>query len=283
MRDARRTVVVTGASKGIGRATALDLLRHGFEVFGTVRTVADAEALRAVSHGRIEPLTLDQTDADHVAGARRALTAAVGDRGLWGLVNNAGAVYAGPLEHLATDDLRAQFEVNVFGVMALTQALLPLLRAARGRVVNVSSVNGRIVTPFSGAYAGSKFALEALSDGLRMELARARAGVRVVVVQPGAVATPIWETSRDRALTLADRFPPEAHAHYPRLVEKLREVRTPTHAVPAERVAAVVRRALTARRPRTRYQVGWDARVGVLLGRLLPGGLLDLLLAGHRR
>lgn len=279
----RRAVLVTGGSRGIGRACVLELAGAGFEVFAGVRTADDAEALRAASHGRVVPLVLDVTDPDHVAGARRAMYAAAGDRGLWGLVNNAGAVFAGPIEYLRTDALRAQFEINVIGAVALTQALLPLLRVARGRIVNVSSVNGRIVSPFSGAYAASKFALEALSDALRMELARTGTGVRVVVVQPGAVDTPIWATTRERALALADAYPPEAAEHYPGLIRGLRKVRMPSHAVPPERVAAVIRRVLTVRWPRTRYRVGWDARMGVALARLLPGALLDRILLARRR
>ena len=276
-----RAVLVSGASKGIGRACALELDRRGFRVFAGTRNPDDGTTLSAASGGRIVPVPLDVTRESDVAAAGRLVTEATGGAGLWGLVNNAGAVYAGPLEHLPVDALRAQFEVNVFGAVALTQACLPALRAARGRIVNVSSVNGRIVSPFSGAYAASKFALEAVSDALRRELARVRAGIKVVVIQPGAVATPIWETSRDRAIALAERLPPEARDHYPRLMEALRKTRTPPQAVPAGRVAVVVRRALTTRWPRTRYRVGWDARAGVLIAWLLPDVLVDLLLVGR--
>jgi NAD(P)-dependent dehydrogenase (short-subunit alcohol dehydrogenase family) len=282
MTGTSHAVLVTGASAGIGHACALDLARHGFRVYGGVRTREDGEALQAASNGRVQPLTLDVTEREHIAGARRALTVALDDDGLCGLVNNAGAVYAGPLEHLDPEALREQFDVNVFGAIALTQAMLPLLRVGRGRVVNVSSVNGRIVSPFSGAYAASKFALEALSDALRMELARVRAGVRVIVVQPGAIQTRIWETSRQRALALAAALPPEAHDHYPRLLDRLRRTRMPPGAAPPERVASVIRRALTTRWPRTRYQVGWDARIGIVLGLLLPGRILDFIMVGRR-
>jgi len=146
--------------------------------------------------------------------------------------------------------------------------------------VNLSSVNGRIASPFNGAYAGSKFAVEALSDALRIELAPA--GVSVVVVQPGAIATPIWETSRRRAMDLLARYPKDAWTHYGKVLERLQDIRVPPRAVSPERVARVVARALAVRRPRTRYRVGWDARAGVLLARLLPGRALDWVLGARR-
>ncbi|HEX9631519.1 MAG TPA: SDR family oxidoreductase [Gemmatimonadales bacterium] len=276
-----RSVLVTGAARGIGHACTRALEARGFRVFAAVRRAADGTALRAATDGRIVPIVCDVTDADSVASAAREVADAVGPAGLWGLVNNAGTVCAGPLEFLPVDAIREQFEVNVFGLMALTQACLPLLRTARGRVVNVSSVSGRLVSPFSGAYAASKFALEALSDGLRMELSRS--GVRVVVVQPGAVQTSIWGTSRDQGVALAAGYPADARRYYGRVLERLADVRVPSRAIPAERVAVVVARALTRRWPRTRYRVGWDARVGTMLARLLPGRLLDALLLARRR
>jgi NAD(P)-dependent dehydrogenase (short-subunit alcohol dehydrogenase family) len=279
----QRTVLVTGAAKGIGRACALDLASRGCRVYAGVRRPEDGEALRAASGGRIVPAPLDVTNSDEVAAAGRLMTEVSGEAGLWGLVNNAGAVYAGPLEHLPVEAFRDQLEVNAVGALALAQACLPALRRAGGRIVNVSSVNGRIVSPFSAAYAASKFALEALSDGLRRELARAQAGVRVIVIQPGAVDTPLWDVSRERALALAGRYPSEAHAHYPWLLRGFQNVRVPRQAVPPERVAAVIRRALTARWPRARYRVGWDARLGVFAAWLLPDGLIDALLNGRLR
>jgi NAD(P)-dependent dehydrogenase (short-subunit alcohol dehydrogenase family) len=273
-------VVVSGASRGIGRACALELVRRGFHVFAGVRSQEDGRALAAEAGPAVTPLPLDVTNADDIAQAAVTVRGAVGARGLWGLVNNAGIVVAGPLEFLPADALRSQFDVNVFGVLALTRAFLPLLRPARGRIVNVSSVNGRLAAPFSGGYAGSKFALEALSDALRLELAPS--GVAVVVVQPGAIATPIWDTSRQRALTLLERYPAEAWAYYGKVLERLRDIRVPPRAAPAARVAAVVAKALETRRPRTRYHVGWDARAGVLLARLLPGRALDWVLGARR-
>lgn len=277
----QRSVLVTGASRGIGAACVRELDARGFRVFGGVRSAADGEALRDSSNGRIHPIHCDLSDAASLATASRHVADAVGKGGLWGLVNNAGVAYAGPLEFVPVEALRDQFEVNVFGPMTLTQACLPLLRAARGRVVNVSSVSGRIVTPYSAPYAASKFALEALSDGLRMELRGA--GILVTIVQPGAVRTTIWSTSRDRAAALAARYPAAAGRFYGRILKRLEEVRAPDRAFPPERVARVVARALTRRRPRTRYAVGWDARVGMLLARLLPGRLLDAMLLARQR
>ncbi len=280
MTEPRRAVVVSGASKGIGRACVAELARRGYHVFAGVRSSTDGAALRDEAGDHVTPLTLDVTREADVARAADTVRDAVAARGVWGLVNNAGIVVAGPLEFLPGDALRDQFEVNVFGTLALTRALLPLLRAARGRVVNVSSVNGRLASPFSGAYAGSKFALEGLSDALRLELAPA--GVAVVVVQPGAIATAIWETSRQRAMNLLPRYPADAWTHYGSVLDRLQDIRVPPRAAPAERVARVVARALAARRPRTRYHVGWDARAGVLLARLLPGRALDWVFGTRR-
>jgi len=280
MTDRARVVLVSGASKGIGYATAVGLAARGFRVVAGVRRPEDGAALERETEG-IVPVTLDLTDPGTIAGAVRRVQEAAADTGLWGLVNNAGVVYPGPMELLPLDALREQLEVNVVGTLALTQACLPSIRLARGRIVNVSSVNGRIVSPFTGAYAVSKFALEAMSDALRLELSRA--GVSVVVIQPGAVRTAIWGTSRVRASALFERLPPDAHTHYGRVLERIRTAPMPRRAVAPERVARVIVRALTTRTPRTRYRVGWDARIGVALARLLPGRLLDALLLGRLR
>jgi NAD(P)-dependent dehydrogenase (short-subunit alcohol dehydrogenase family) len=273
-------VLITGTSTGIGRACALELHARGFRVFAGVRTEADAEVLRAAANERLVPLLLDVTRPSDIHAAADFLRSRVGAAGLWGLVNNAGVVVAGPIEYVSPQALRRQFDVNVFGTLELTQTCLPLLRAARGRIVNVSSVNGRVVTPFAGAYGASKFALEALSDALRLELRRT--GVRVVVVQPGAIRTPIWDTARTYARTLLEQYPPAAWSHYGRVLERLEKVRAPPRALPPERVARVIARALVTRHPRARYHVGWDARAGILVARVLPSRLLDALLTRRR-
>jgi NAD(P)-dependent dehydrogenase (short-subunit alcohol dehydrogenase family) len=272
-----RTVLVTGTSTGIGRACALDLHARGYHVFAGVRAAPDGDALRAATGDRLVPLLLDVTQPAHVTAALDTLRAHVGDAGLQGLVNNAGVAVPGPMEYLSLQALREQFEVNVFGTLDLTQACLPLLRPSRGRIVNVSSVNGRVVTPFNGAYCASKFALEAISDALRRELQPT--GVRVVLVEPGSIRTAIRDTAKANARQLAEEYPDVVRQHYGGVLRRLEQVQTPAHALAPERVARIVARALEARRPRARYRVGWDARLGVMAAHLLPTSALDALLS----
>ncbi len=274
------TVLITGASKGIGEAAALHLAEQGFRVFAGVRAEADATALRTKGPERLTPVPLDVTDAASIAAAVRTLEER-SPAGLHGLVNNAGIVMAAPLEFLPLEQFRRQLEVNVVGVLAVTQAALPLLRVGQGRIVNVSSINGRMATPFAGAYAASKFALEALSDALRMELRRWHIGVSVI--QPGAVQTPIWATSTTRALAIAQAMPPRAKELYGGIFRMMAERagEPPKRAIPPLRVARTIARALTARRPKTRYLVGNDARLGALLVALLPDRVRDRILTGR--
>ncbi len=281
--DDIRTVVISGATKGIGAACALHLDRLGFRVFAGYRSETDAEWLRARASSGLTPVRLDVTDGATIAQTAEIVRAATGDAGLWGVVNNAAIVVAGPLEVLPIEEIRHQFEVNVMGALRLTQVLIPLLRqgGGGGRIVNISSVNGRLCTPYSGPYSASKFALEALSDALRFELRRW--AIEVSIVEPGAIRTPLWDASRKRALRIAQSIAPESKQLYRRVFDRLNDVKSPTRALAPERVAHVVAQALLARHPRTRYQVGWDARVGVLIARLLPGRLIDLLLAARRR
>jgi NAD(P)-dependent dehydrogenase (short-subunit alcohol dehydrogenase family) len=245
-------------------------------VFAGVRKQADADALRAVASDRFTPLLLDLTQPEEIRAAAALLSERVGDAGLWGLVNNAGIVVPGPMEYLPPQAVRDLFEVNVFGTLHLTQACLPLLQVARGRIVNVSSVNGRLVTPFNGAYSASKFALEALSDALRLELRPT--GIQVVLVEPGSIRTAIRDTAQAHAARLSAGYPQVAREHYGKVLRRMERIRTPPHALTPERVARVIAGALAARRPRVRYRVGWDARIGVLAARMLPPRVLDALL-----
>jgi NAD(P)-dependent dehydrogenase (short-subunit alcohol dehydrogenase family) len=266
-------ILVTGCSTGIGRACALGFAELGYRVFAGVRKASDGEALRAHCADRIESVLLDVTSAESIAGA----VATVGDQPLAGLVNNAGIATMGPLELLPVAAWRRQFEVNVIGLVAVTQACIPLLRRGPGRIVNIGSIAGRSALPGSGAYDATKFAVEAITDVLRMELHAW--GISVSVVEAGAVATAIWEKSLRDVDDLARRVPAERYALYDGLMKTLRKeageaART---AAPASAVVRAVVHALTARRPRTRYLVGRDAWMWLFLN-CLPTRWRDRLI-----
>lgn len=262
----RGGVVVTGASTGIGRETARVLAAHGFEVFGTVRRSADGEQLRAEGSTAV---VMDVTDGASIHAARRSVTAALGTRPLVALVNNAGVPAAGPLEFLPLDQLRHVLEVNVIGVVAVTQAFLPDLRLARGRIVNMSSVSGRVAMPFAGPYSASKFALEALSDSLRRELLTS--GVKVIVIEPGSVRTPIWEKAA--APEALERYRDTPYAHALPLVRQ-QALAGAQKGFPPSAVAAAVVQALTVARPPVRIVVvKRNLRFKVI--QLLPDWLVD--------
>lgn len=269
-----RAVLVTGASTGIGEACALHLDRLGVRVFAGVRNDVDGKALADRASERLTPVQLDVTRAETIQSARSALEAAVGQAGLAGLVNNAGLWCGGPLEFTCLDDIRAEFEVNVFGAIAVTQALLPLLRAARGRVVNVSSISGRVALPFFGPYAASKFALEAASDSLRVELRPW--GMHVALVEPGDVETPIQQKAIETLRRAREAYPPEAFALYGE-VFGLAEQRQ-RRGAPVSRVSKAIEHALFAASPKTRYLLGLDARALSGLNRL-PTRLRDWLIS----
>jgi NAD(P)-dependent dehydrogenase (short-subunit alcohol dehydrogenase family) len=244
-----KSVLVTGASSGIGAACAQRLARNGWRVFAGVRNKGDAPA-------GTEELLLDVTDAGQI----RAAAEAVGDE-LHGLVNNAGIALAAPLESVPIDELRNQLEVNVVGQVAVTQAVLPAIRRARGRIVLIGSIAGKSALPFLGPYAASKHALEAIADSLRMELAPF--GIRVSLVEPGSILTPIWTRSAARADELLERMDGTVNDLYGDRIAAFRKIAMKRGAAgaPAEAVAEVVEKALTAERPRTRYLVGRDAKI----------------------
>jgi NAD(P)-dependent dehydrogenase (short-subunit alcohol dehydrogenase family) len=249
------SVLITGASSGIGAACATRLSAAGWHVYAGVRKAGDAPA------GTTEVL-LDVTDAEAIAAVKL-------DR-LDGLVNNAGIAVAAPLEDLHLAELRRQLEVNLVGQIAVTQALLPALRAAGGRIVIVGSIAGRSALPFLGAYAISKFSLEAMADSLRLELRPD--GVEVSLVEPGTIATPIWAKPQPLADTVSERYRPRIEAFRTLAAARARK------AAPADRVAQAVEHALTSERPKTRYLVGRDARIRAAIERL-PDRLRDRIVA----
>jgi NAD(P)-dependent dehydrogenase (short-subunit alcohol dehydrogenase family) len=282
--------LITGASTGIGRATALRLARGGWTVLAGVRDPAAGELLEqelsdgaagSPDGGRIVPLSLDVTDAEQIsAAARRVQEQAGGPEpargGLDALVNNAGIAVGGPLELVPLPELQRQLEVNVVGQVAVMQALLPALRRSRGRIVFLSSVGGRVASPFLAPYAASKHALEAFGDALRLELRSSH--VRVALIEPGSVVTPIWDKGRDDADRLT--IPPELkgqYGHVPAAMSRVLED-TARRGVAPEKVAQTIEQALTARRMKARYVVGRDARAIMLLRGLLPDLLFDRVL-----
>lgn len=278
MNPEQQAVVITGAAKGIGRACVIRIARLGFRVYAGVRGVADGEMLRAEGGANVIPVVIDVTNADTVAKAASFIRSNLDHMPLRGLVNNAGIAVAGPLEFLPLAELRRQLEVNVIGQVAMMQAFLPMLRESRGRIVNIGSIAGRSALPMTGPYSASKFALEAITDSLRVELMPA--GVDVIIVEPGMIATPIWQTSITAADKIMDQLPPEVWKYYGRIIKGVR-VRAGSNdmkGLPADAVARVVEKALTARRPKTRYVIGRDARLRLLL-QTLPDRVRDRIIA----
>jgi NAD(P)-dependent dehydrogenase (short-subunit alcohol dehydrogenase family) len=278
------TALITGASTGIGEATTLRLARAGWTVFAGVRDPGAGVRLErdgGSAAGRVLAVTLDVTDPGQIAqaAARVAEETGLGAAGSPGrldaLVNNAGVGVGGPLELIPIENLRMQLEVNVLGQIAVTQALLPALRSARGRIVFLSSVGGRVAMAFTAPYAASKHAIEAIGDALRVELRTSN--VQVALMEPGSVATPIWDKSRAEAdqVSVPDSLQ-QQYGHVPAAMDKVLKD-TSERGIPAEEVAETIERALTARRMKARYVIGRDARAMVFARRLLPDHVFDRL------
>ena len=267
------TVLVTGTSSGIGRACAVELAARGFHVLAGVRNEVDADAVRALHPERIEPLLLDVTDRDAIARLPERVGGA-----LAGLVNNAGYSRPGPVEYVSVDDLRNQIDVMLLAPFMLTHTLLPALRHARGRVVNIGSIGGRIGLPFNSPYNAAKAGIASMSDSLRQELGPV--GVHVALVEPGSIATDIWDRGIAAGDELLDTRPEEGRRLYGDRLERLRKAAEmmAKRGVPPSKVADVVAHALTADRPRTRYLVGVDARAQALLRATLPDRALDAVI-----
>ncbi|MFN6541326.1 MAG: SDR family oxidoreductase [Nostoc sp. EkiNYC01] len=276
--DYQGTVVITGASTGIGQACALLLDRLGFSVFAGVRQDIDAQILQEKASQRLIPIFLDVTDAESIASVVNRVTNTVGDAGISGLVNNAGIAVPGPLELLAIAEFQHQMNVNVTGQLAVTQAFLGLLRQGRGRIVNMGSISGRSPTPFLGAYNASKFALEALTDVMRMELRPW--GISVSIIEPGSVATPIWDKSLTQAEIGQESLLQPALNLYGQAMSIVRQKMQiiASRGISADIVAQTVVHALTAKQPKTRYLVGQDAKIQAVLKHILPDRLHDRLI-----
>jgi NAD(P)-dependent dehydrogenase (short-subunit alcohol dehydrogenase family) len=267
------SALVTGASRGIGRAVASRLAERGWEVYAGVRRREDADALNA-DQSRISPVILDVTDEQQIAALDGVLP-----EDLDAVINNAGIVVDGPVEAISPAELRRQLEVNVVAQITVTQAVLPRLRRSRGRVLFVSSVSGRAVTPWLGAYSASKFALEALADALRIELRPW--GIKVILIEPGNTDTDLWRSADKQLEETAAGFEEEHRRLYAGHIEGMRRL-TPVMqrtAVPVERVVDAVERALSDRRPRARYPVGAATKAQVALSAASPTRINDAVLA----
>lgn len=276
-----RSVLITGASTGIGRASALRMDAAGWRVFAGVRRDGDAEELQRAGSERLVPLRLDITDPEQIAAAGEQVAGAVAEAGLDGLVNNAGITTPCPLEALHLEDFQRLLAVNLTGQLAVTQAFLPQLRQAKGRIVFVSSVSARRAMPMLAAYAASKAGLNAVADGFRQELRPWRIGVSIV--EPGAVETPIWDRGEGELDSALERSEVDAERLYGKLIAAFRKLGKQALArrIPPERVAATIEQALTAGRPRPRYVVGLDAKSQAFAVRLVPDRLLDLGVARY--
>ena len=266
-------ILITGANSGIGADAARYLHERGFGIIACMRKIpADAPALP-----RFHRIQLDVTKPDTIEAARNAVIA-LNLEGPFHLLNNAGIAVAGPVEGLSDERWREQFDVNVFGLLAVTRAFLPLVRKTKGRIVNVSSISGIFASPYLGAYAASKFAVEALTDALRREVVNA--GIEVCLIEPGPIATPIWEKNLKEKDALLASFGPEIHAHYAADMDRFAGVveDSAKHALPVVRVSEAIHRALTARRPKARYPVLARAAVWqIALITRLPGRMVDRL------
>jgi NAD(P)-dependent dehydrogenase (short-subunit alcohol dehydrogenase family) len=272
----KQLAVATGASSGIGQATAGTLAARGFHVLAGVRRQVDADQLAGEG---VEPVILDITDPSHVAAIAERVEHEADTRPLGALVNNAGIAVNAPVETIPMQEWRRQFEVNFFGHVAITQALLPALLAGGGRVVNVSSIGGRVAGPTFGAYAASKFALEAVSDALRREVGRL--GVQVIVIEPGTVKTAIWGKGLATAQELVAGMSTAQQSRYGDLLAAVaRRAQTLQRGgIDPSEAARVIADAIDARRPRARYLVGRDARVMARVAGLLPDRLVDRFIA----
>jgi NAD(P)-dependent dehydrogenase (short-subunit alcohol dehydrogenase family) len=272
-RSTLRSVLITGASSGIGEACTLALDRAGYQVFAGVRKVSDCERLASLGSTNLLPLLLDVTDANQIELALEYVSSITREDGLYGLVNNAGIAVGGPLEFIPLDELRKQMDVNFFGTVAVTQAFLPLLRGARGKIILNGSIAGRMASPYKGPYSASKFALEAVADVLRIELNPW--DIKVSIIEAGYVETPIWGRSLEEFDRVSQTFPQEAFDLYGVIIRLMRSsISVKKNGTMPEEFARLVLHILNTPNPKARYRLGRDAKIKALL-RLLPDPFVD--------
>jgi NAD(P)-dependent dehydrogenase (short-subunit alcohol dehydrogenase family) len=278
LNNSKKSVLVTGTSTGIGRCAALSLDQLGYQVFATIRKEQDAKSIQSEASDRLIPLMLDVTEPASLDQAREIVKHKVSDAGLWGLVNNAAIGFVSPLEFAPMDDFRWLYEVNVFGLLAITQKFLPLIRQSRGRIINISSTASSAVAPFHGPYSSSKLALNGLTDSLRLELKPL--GVQVSLIVFGSVQTPIWETGGDISDRVTQGFPPEALKIYGENFGRLRDYfnRIGKTGITTDQACQSILHALSADRAKTHYYVGPDAKMHYWLRRIFYGRIADWIM-----
>jgi NAD(P)-dependent dehydrogenase (short-subunit alcohol dehydrogenase family) len=271
------SILISGASSGIGLSCAAFLARKGYRVFAGYRNPADAEALRA-NHPGIVPVPLELDSQSSIQNALDLITGQLKGAGLAGLVNNAGVVISGPLEFVSLPDWRHQMEVNLIGPVALTQHCLPLLRQSQGRIINIGSVAGIMALPFLSPYCVSKSGLAVICDALRLELRPW--GIQVALIEPGNIKTPIWEKSLSAAKTAEEHYPHHYSDLYGQVMKKVKNAsqKAAAQSMEAEVVAKAVYHALSAPRAKTRYPLGVSVQLRRLLARC-PDPLRDWLIA----
>ena len=267
----RGFVVITGTSTGIGAATALHLAEKGFRVLAGVRRRQDGEGLVARSSGELSPIIIDVTKESSIAAATDVVASAVGDRGLAGLVNNAGIVRPCPVEVQPIAEFRRHLDVNLIGPVRTIQAFLPLIRRGKGRIVNVGSIGGRLALPMHGAYSASKFGIEALTDSLRLELRQW--GIPVALVDPGAVTTAIFGKELGAIDGLETTLEEEDFRRYEAQISAVRQLveKTAADAESPVVIAKAIAHALMSAKPKTRYLAGHGAKAVATLARATSG------------
>lgn len=273
-------VFITGSSTGIGEACALKLHELGYEVFAGVRQAEDGQSLRQKTSERLHPVVVDITNAEQVKAAAETVRQGLGDTPLAGLINNAGISVGGPLEFVPIDRFRNQLEVNLIGHISVYQSFIPLLRQSQGRIINVGSIAGFFASPILGPYSASKYAMEAVADVMRRELKPWN--IKVILLEPGVIATKIWEKARTHAATAIKEAPAEVMQLYGPLIERVTKLAADNEKIaqPPEVVANAVVHALTANRPKTRYRIGPKARLQKVLS-WLPDKIQDRLVATY--
>lgn len=271
-----KTIIITGASTGIGFAAAVAFAKQGHQVFAGVRKSKDADALTK-ENLQILPIILDVTDAATIAASLQIVEKQKKFSELV-LINNAGIAVSGPIESVQMEEYRKQFEVNYFGLIAMTQKFLPLIRQTKGRVINISSIAGRVASPFLGPYSSSKFAVEAISDSLRREMIPF--GVKVVLIEPGPIQTPIWEKGLGKKDSILNAMSSEQIQVYGSAIRSFEDMIAVAvkKAEPVERVVEALQKAVMSKEPCHRYLVGTEARINGVLSQIIPTRWVDFFI-----